>query len=116
MGITRIAKIVQCPLCKGLKQDYSAKHHTMMECPLCRDHTPMGEARGWVPTESCKSCGRPAFCWWPNDATAIIRYCGAEVCRKALIKVTTIEQVMANAESEEGEDYAAEYIRMQNMY
>jgi hypothetical protein len=85
MRIVEIKPITGCPMCRGTRQDYSIKHHKLMVCTLCN-------GRGWVPIESCRGCGRPAFQWWPKAQSPIIRYCGFETCLSALIKIHPAEK------------------------
>lgn len=91
--LTTIGAISICPACKGTGQDYSVKHHRLVMCDLC-------EGRRWVPLESCRGCGRPAFRFWPPRQQPILRYCGREDCFNKLVvvhkpKITLVEAVKA---------------------
>ena len=77
----QIKPITICPQCRGTKKDFNNRHRRLMKCELC-------EGRGWVPMQSCKGCGRPAFVWWPNARQLpFIRYCGRVECLDVLVKI-----------------------------
>lgn len=92
MRIVEIKPITVCPMCRGTGQDYSIKHSKLMPCTLC-------EGRSWVPLESCKGCGRPAYKWWPKIQSPILRYCGLEACLANLVKLHPAEKRKSIVES-----------------
>lgn len=73
-----LSEVVLCPMCKSTGHDYHLVHHKLLKCELC-------EGRGWIPTVSCRGCGRPAFKFWPPRQVPIVQYCGLEACLSAMV-------------------------------
>src|SRR5271154_515697 len=69
-----------CPACWGTGRDFSLRHHTQLVCDFC-------DGRGWVPLATCKSCGRPAWKFWPANQKPIVRFCGKEECFTNLVRI-----------------------------
>lgn len=78
--MTIVTEAVSCPMCQGTGRDLDIKSGRMAKCELC-------QGKGWVPTEACKGCGKPAYKFWPPRQMPIIRYCGLEECLKHLVNI-----------------------------
>lgn len=78
--LKELAALMPCPECHATGQSYSTRHHTLVVCGLCH-------GRLFMPSATCKGCGRPAVKMWPPRQRPIVEYCGLEACLTLLVTI-----------------------------